>query len=292
MPSLKGPDFSGWVTETVNDTEGFRVSLKADGPVRTIDSVQDLAVFTSKTFGRVMTLDGAVQITDGDEFVYHEIMAHTPLFAHGAAERVLILGGGDGGVARECLRHKSLQQLTLVEIDQAVVDLAVAEFPNISAGAFNDPRLSLVIADGAKFVADASGAYDVIIVDAPDPVGAGAVLFTSQFYAACRHALRPSGVLVTQSGMPFLSPHWMPGHAKALAHAFPSVAFFLSTVPSYTGGPMAHGFSSLDGSLAQTPEATLQARFNTAGFPTRYYTPAVHRAAFALPPYIAALTET
>lgn len=285
------PDFSGWVTETVNDEEGFRLSLKAKAPPRIIDSAQDLSVFETEVFGRVMILDGAYQIAETDEFIYHEMMAHAPLFAHGGVRRVLIIGGGDGGVAREVLRHSGVEGVTLVEIDRAVVDLARAEFPAVSGGAFDDPRLTLKIADGAQFVAEAGPAYDAVIVDSPDPVGAGAVLFSGAFYAGCRRALKPGGVLVTQSGMPFLSPVWLKDHVSTLRGAFPSVSLFLSTVPSYTGGPMAHGFSTTNPALRLVSEAELAERFAAEGFATRYWTPAVHRAAFALPPYIEALTQ-
>ncbi|WP_108659712.1 polyamine aminopropyltransferase [Acuticoccus kandeliae] len=280
-------DETSWVFETVNDPEGFRTALKAEGPVRVIDSAQDLAVFENKTFGRVMILDGAYQITTGDEFVYHEMMAHVPLFAHGAARDVLIIGGGDGGVAREALRHP-VDRVTMVEIDRAVVDLARELFPDVSRGAFDDPRLDLVIDDGAAFVANApAGGYDVVIVDAPDPVGAGAVLFTADFYAGCRRMLKPGGVLVTQSGMPFLSADWLSGHAATLRGVFGAVSFFLTTVPSYVGGPMAHGFSTDDAGLAAVPVETLRARHAALGLTMRYWTPAVHAGAFALPAYVA-----
>lgn len=257
------------------------------GGLRRIAGAQELGVFENPTFGRVMILDGAYQITTADEFIYHEMMAHVPLFAHGGAERVLILGGGDGGVAREVLRHRTVRHLTLVEIDRAVVDLARAEFPEIAAGAFDDPRLELVIADGAEYVARGSAAFDVVIVDAPDPIGAGAALFTGSFYADCRACLRPGGILVSQSGMPFLTPDWLRGHVSDLRRAFADVALFLTTVPSYTGGPMAHGFASDDPARREVSEAVLRARQAQAGIAGRYWSPAVHRAAFALPPYVA-----
>jgi len=276
-----------WVVETVNDDWGFRTALRATGGVTRIGSSQDLAVFDNPSFGRVMVLDGGFQITTADEFVYHEMMAHVPLFSHGAARDVLIVGGGDGGVAREVLRHP-VERLTMVEIDASVVALAREHFPEVCAGAFDDQRLDLVIADGAAFVAAGEAArFDVVIVDAPDPLGEGAVLFTPRFYAECRRLLRDGGVMVTQSGMPFLSPRWMREHAGHLRAAFPDVAFFLTTVPSYTGGPMAHGFSSSDASLRETPVATIAMRHAAlGGFATRYWTPQVHVAAFALPPYV------
>ncbi|MCF3935140.1 polyamine aminopropyltransferase [Acuticoccus sp. M5D2P5] len=278
-----------WVVEHINDAFGFRTALKAVGGVRMIDSAQQLAVFENPTFGRVMILDGAYQITTADEFVYHEMMAHVPLFAHGAARDVLVIGGGDGGVAREILRHDTVRSLTMVEIDRAVVDLALEIFPEVSAGAFDDPRLALVIDDGAAFAARAEGRYDVIIVDAPDPIGAGAALFTPAFYAGCRAMLRPGGVMVTQSGMPFLAADWLPGHAANLRSVFADVAFFLTTVPTYTGGPMAHGFSTDDAALKAVPVEVLAERHARTGLRMRYWSPQVHSAAFALPPYVEAV---
>ncbi|UOM34843.1 polyamine aminopropyltransferase [Acuticoccus sp. I52.16.1] len=280
------PDWANWVTETVNDEAGFRTSLRVDKPVRTVDGEQALAVFDNPSFGRVLTLDGTIQVTTGDEFVYHEMMSHVALFAHGGARDVLILGGGDGGVAREVLRHP-VASLTLVEIDRAVVDLMVAEVPSVSAGAFDDPRLSLVIEDGAAFVRDTKATYDIIVVDAPDPIGPGAALFTDVFYTRCRRVLRPGGVMVCQSGMPFLAGDWLRGHAATLRHVFDDVSFFLSTVPSYTGGPMAHAFATSDPALKAVKQQALEERALSLDLAMRYWTPAVHRAAFALPPYIA-----
>ncbi len=281
-----------WVHETIHDDLGFRVSMK---PTRTIVSerteLQHLEVFETPLFGRVMVLDGAIQLTTSDEFIYHEMMAHVPLLAHGAARRVLVIGGGDGGVVREVLRHPSVEAVTLVEIDRQVVDFCRTHFPEVSAGAFDDPRLSLVIADGIRHVAETDGRHDVIIVDSTDPFGPAAGLFTASFYAACRRALAPGGVLVTQAGVPFVQGEELAASARALGEAFGAARFFLSTVPTYVGGAMAHGFASADASLADVPEETLAARFEAAGLSTRYYTPAVHRAAFALPAYVAAIAR-
>lgn len=278
-----------WVVETINDNEGFRLALTAENGFTTVDSSQNLGLFENRTFGRVMILDGAVQVTTADEFIYHEVMTHIALFAHGAARRVLIVGGGDGGIAREVLRHRGVERVRLVEIDRAVVDLAARVLPEVSAGAFEDPRLDLVIADGAAHVATTDDRYDVVIVDSPDPVGPGKVLFGRPFYADCRRVLAEGGILVTQSGMPFLRPDWFAAHAADLASVFPERRFFLSTVPSYTGGPMAHGFAPLDPAVLAVSEETLAAREAESGFSLGYWTPAVHRGAFALPPYVARL---
>ncbi|MEM7694976.1 MAG: polyamine aminopropyltransferase [Pseudomonadota bacterium] len=270
-----------WVPETINDPQGFRTALCAEGPVETLGSAQDLIAFQNATFGRVMMIDGAIQVTTADEFIYHEAMSHVPLVAHGSARRLLIIGGGDGGILREVLRHP-VAAATLVEIDAAVIALAREKFPEICAGAFDDPRATVTIADGARFVAETPERFDVIVVDSPDPVGAGAVLFEPAFYENCAKCLAPGGLMVTQSGMPFLTPDWFRAHIKTLRTVFSEVDVFLSTVPSYTGGPMAHALCRAVASAAATP-APLP-------FATRYWTPALHGAVFQLPQYVAELT--
>ncbi|MEM6624909.1 MAG: polyamine aminopropyltransferase, partial [Pseudomonadota bacterium] len=150
---------------------------------------QRLRVIENARFGRVLTLDGIVQTTEGDEFIYHEMLTHVPVLAHGAAKAVLIIGGGDGGMAREVLRHQSVESLTQVEIDAGVVEFSKTYLPSLSAGAFDDPRLNLVIADGAAFMAEDTSTYDVIIIDSTDPIGPGAVLFTREFYTNAKARL-------------------------------------------------------------------------------------------------------
>ena len=137
----------------------------------------------------MLTLDDVVQTTEGDNFIYHEMMTHVPILAHGAARRVLIIGGGDGGMAREVLRHDGVTHVTMVEIDAGVVDFSRQYLPMLSQGAFDDPRLELVIADGAEFIRRTKGGYDVIIVDSTDPIGPGEVLFTDTFYGHAKRAL-------------------------------------------------------------------------------------------------------
>ncbi|MCL4144200.1 UNVERIFIED_CONTAM: hypothetical protein GTU68_039063 [Idotea baltica] len=157
---------------------------------------QRLRVFENAKFGRVLTLDGVVQTTTADEFIYHEMLAHVPILAHGAAKRVLIVGGGDGGMAREVLRHTSVDHVTMVEIDAGVVDFSKEYLPSLSNGAFDDPRLELVIADGAAFVSETDQRFDVMIVDSTDPIGPGEVLFTDTFYGRAKGLLNRNGVLV------------------------------------------------------------------------------------------------
>ncbi|NIP18489.1 MAG: polyamine aminopropyltransferase, partial [Xanthomonadales bacterium] len=178
----------------------FRQCLKADRVLYDSETAhQRLRVIENATFGRILTLDGVVQTTQADEFIYHEMLAHVPILAHGAARRVLIIGGGDGGMAREVLRHRAVEHLTMVEIDAGVVDFAKRYLPSLNAGAFDDPRLNLVIEDGAAFVRRSTEAFDVIITDSTDPIGPGEVLFTDTFYAHAKNRLAEGGILVTQN---------------------------------------------------------------------------------------------
>ncbi|RVT85473.1 polyamine aminopropyltransferase [Rhodobacteraceae bacterium CCMM004] len=248
---------------------------------------QRLRVFENPTFGRVMTLDDVVQVTEADNFVYHEMLTHVPLFAHGHARRVLIVGGGDGGMAREALRHP-VDEVTMVEIDAGVVEFSKTYLPGISAGAFDDPRLKLVIADGADFMAETNGGFDVIVIDSTDPVGPGEVLFTDHFYGHAKAALAPGGILVTQNGVPFLQGAELTGTMRAFKALFSDWTCYLATVPTYAGGPMAFGWGT-DGAARRTDLDTLCARYAAAGIATDYYTPEVHAAAFALPGYVARL---
>ena len=249
---------------------------------------QRLKVFENGTFGRVLTLDDVVQTTEGDNFIYHEMMTHVPILAHGAARRVLIIGGGDGGMAREVLRHDSVAHVTMVEIDAGVVDFSKQYLPMLSAGAFDDPRLELVIADGAGFIRQTAGGYDVIIVDSTDPIGPGEVLFTDTFYGHAKRALAQDGILVTQNGVPFLQGGELTNTMGAFRALFSDSTCYLATIPTYAGGPMAFGWGT-DGTARDTPLDVLQGRLDAAGITPDYYTPQVHMAAFALPGYVARL---
>ncbi|MBC7131831.1 MAG: polyamine aminopropyltransferase [Roseovarius sp.] len=278
---------SAWISERLHPD--YAQSLRVGRML--YDSETDhqrLKVFENGTFGRVMTLDDVVQVTEGDNFIYHEMMTHVPILAHGAARRVLIIGGGDGGMAREVLRHRSVRHVTMVEIDAGVVAFSKEYLPGISAGAFDDPRLELVIADGAAFMRETGGGYDVIIIDSTDPVGPGEVLFSDTFYGHARRALAAGGILVTQNGVPFLQGEELHNTMRAFRALFADATCYLATIPTYAGGPMAFGWGT-DGEARATPVDVLRERFAAAGIETGYYTPEVHAAAFALPGYVARL---
>lgn len=274
-----------WITEELHD--GLRSGYRADNILfEANDGLQHLVIYENAQFGRMMSLDGITQVTERDEFVYHEMMSHVPILAHGAAKKVGIIGGGDGGVLREVLRHKTVEAVTMVEIDQAVVDMCVEHMPMISNGAFDDPRTNLVITDGAAFVEETSERFDVIIVDSTDPIGPGEVLFRESFYAAAKNCLTPGGVIVTQNGVPFVQGAELKSTMTKFRKLFKAPACYLATIPTYVMGSMALGWGSDNPDLLNVTMETLAARFEGLDGATRYYTPAVHKAAFALPPYV------
>lgn len=279
-----------WFTERLYDDVGFgfradEVIVERPGPP------QDLALIRNRTFGRVLLLDGITQITEADEFVYSEMMAHVPIVAHGDARRVLIIGGGDGAIAQEVLSHAGVERCTLVDIDAEVVEFSREHLGSIHHGVFDDERFELRIGDGAAFVTDTDDRFDVIIVDSTDPVGPGAVLFTREFYAGCRRSLTPGGVLVTQNGVPFLQLDELAGSVEHFASLFADAGCYLAPVPTYVGGHMAMGWACDDPAPRQRTVAELAERWQAAGIETRYYTPEVHAAAFALPRFVADAVE-
>lgn len=277
-----------WFQETLHGD--VRVSYAAGRVLREERTAhQDLALFENATFGTMLMLDGVTQVTLKDEFIYHEMLAHVPLFAHGGARDVLIVGGGDGGLAEEVLKHRGVERVVLVEIDQGVVDFAKAHFAEMSAAAFADPRLEVVIADGLAFAAETERRFDVVLVDSTDPIGPGEVLFRESFYRDLARILQPGGVVATQNGVPFLQPREFQMGLGNLKRVFADATAYGVVVPTYFGGHMTLGF-------AGTPRlgsdlATLGERYHSAGFGTRYYTPAVHQAAFALPAFIEELLQ-
>jgi spermidine synthase len=247
---------------------------------------QHLVIFHNAAFGRVLVLDGVVQTTEKDEFIYHEMMAHVPILAHGLAKRVLIVGGGDGGMLREVTRHKQVERIVQVEIDQKVIDICRQYLPRHSQGAFDDPRVNIVIGDGLKFVQQTGDKFDVIISDSTDPIGPGEALFKVDFYAACKRCLNSGGVLVTQNGVPFMQLEEIKTTAGRLAKVFDDWHFYAAAVPTYIGGIMNFGWGTDNKALRHTDIGILKERFAAAGIKTGYYNPEIHKAAFALPQYV------
>jgi spermidine synthase len=277
-----------WIAETLFDELGFRMSYAVERVLYEMQTEhQHLVLFQHKFFGKMLMLDGATQVTTRDEFIYHEMMTHVPIFAHGKAREVLVVGGGDCGIAEEVLKHKSVARLTQVEIDASVVEFSKEHFPEFTKPVLGNKRFDLVIDDGMDYVARTERRFDVIIVDSTDPQGPGKVLFTRKFYAACKRCLSPGGVLVTQNGVPFVQPAELVGSVRHFRGLFADAGCYIAAIPTYVGGHMAMGWATDDKRLRVVPLATLTARYARAGrLATRYWTPEVHKAAFALPRFI------
>lgn len=276
-----------WLDETLYDTwsQRFRVTREL---ARERSAFQDIVVVETASHGRVLLLDGVVQVTEADDFAYQEMIAHVPLIQHGAAARVLIIGAGDGGVLRRVLQHAAVQRVDMVEIDGAVIRLVREHMPDIAGAAWDDPRATVIVGDGIAHVAAAAAAsYDVVIVDSTDPAGPGEALFSDGFYQECARILTPGGLVVNQSGVPFMQSDELRLTSQRRRSAFSHVSAFTVAVPTYVGGLMALGIAS-DRAIVPVPPA--EARQRAAGLPPqRYWSAAVHGAAFALPPYIGAL---
>ena len=249
---------------------------------------QRMKVLDTVRFGRMLVLDDIVETTEADEFIYHEMMAHVPLYTHPNPKRVLIIGGGDGGVLREVLRHP-VERVVMVEIDGAVVEAAKKHLRKICGEAFKNPRTELIIGDGAEYVRDTSETFDVVIVDSTDPLGPSMPLFGETF---CKHAanvMSRDGLLVRQTGSAFLQGAELASAMKHARKVFPCVKVFLTSVPTCVGGHFTHPLMGLSDFSRRISLPAVRRRFNKHPLAMKYYNPDIHAAAFGLPEYIQAL---
>jgi spermidine synthase len=278
-----------WIPETLFDDLGFRMTFEVERVIHEMQTEhQHLVLFEHPFFGKMLMLDGATQVTAKDEFVYHEMMTHVPILAHGHAEEVLIVGGGDCGIAEEVLKHKSVRRLTQVEIDASVVEFAREHFPEFTKPVLGNARFDLVIDDGMKYVARTDRRFDVIIVDSTDPIGPGKVLFSQKFYAACKRCMTAGAVLVAQRGVPIFQSGELTAGTRKFRKLFADGYCYVAAIPTYVGGHMAMGWATDNVKLRHASVRTIAKRYDKAGcFPTKYWTPEVHVAAFALPRFIA-----
>ena len=268
---------------------GQRFRVRAE-LARHRSAFQDIHIVDTWSHGRVLLLDGAVQVTEADEFVYQEMIAHVPLIAHGAARRVLIIGAGDGGVLRRVLQHRTVEQVTMVEIDGDVIRLAREFLPSIGGDAWDDSRATVIVGDGIAHAAAApAGAYDVVIVDSTDPTGPGEALFSDGFYADCARILGPTGIIVNQSGVPFMQAEELRRSTRLRARHFSQVSAYVVAVPTYVGGLMTLGIASSGSIGTETHVARQRAVTSSIQGHTRFWSPEMHSAAFALPPYVVSL---
>lgn len=244
---------------------------------------QEVDVFNSFEFGRFLTLDGFMMLTEKDEFIYHEMIVHPALAVNPDVRKVLVIGAGDGGTARELLKYPSIQTIDLVEIDEEVIEVSKQYLPN-TAFALDDPRVNTHIEDGLPFVRRKNNEYDLIIVDSTDPFGPGENLFTREFYGNCFHALTEKGILINQHESAFYQQDCeaMKKAHRLLSKVFPIADVYQFQLPTYPSGSWLFGFAS----KGLHPLMDIKENWLEQKIATRYYNPEIHQAAFALPNYI------
>lgn len=272
-----------WYSE--NHTEHVKFSIRVNRQIFSGESeFQRIDIFESPEFGRFLTLDGVLMLTERDEFIYHEMITHIPMAIHPNPQKVLVIGAGDGGVLRELTKYDTVQTIDLVEIDEMVVEVCKKYLPH-TAGGFSDPRLTVYYQDGLRFVRNRENVYDLIIVDSTDPFGPGESLFTKEFYGSCYKALKENGIMVNEHESPFYRDDAL---AMKRAHgnivkSFPISRVYQAYIPTYPSGQWLFGFAS----KKYHPLRDLDAkRWNDLGLTTKYYNTNLHKSAFYLPNYV------
>ncbi len=248
---------------------------------------QTVEVFETDTWGNLMTIDGMVMLSEKDEFVYHEMMAHLPLCTHPSPETVLIIGGGDGGTAREVLKHPGIKRVDMVEIDEAVVRASKLHMPEV--GDFDNPKLNVIYENGLEFVKTPENEYDVIIIDGSDPVGPAVDLFKKEFYEHCHRCLTKNGVLVSQTESPFVESYHdsIRSVQNAIGGLFPVSRLYLTYIPLYPTGMWSMSIASKNRDpLAEEVLSGIENRIQPFGNSLKYYNADVHAGVFALPGFV------
>lgn len=279
----------GWFMEKNSQWPGQANSLQVkEVLLHQKTEYQDLMVFESTDWGKILVLDGVIQLSERDEMSYQEMMAHLPLFAHEGPVNVLIIGGGDGGVLREVCKHKCVQKVTQCEIDAGVVEASKKYFPSVSC-AFNDPKVNLIIGDGVGFAERAAdGTYDVMIIDSSDPVGPAEKLFSKEFYMNAHRILKPGGVLCSQGECLWVHADLIESMLREFGEPFASAEYASIQVPTYPSG-------QIGAFLARKAYADTSSKASTCKKPgrevpedmdLRYYSAEMHTAAFALPAFV------
>lgn len=271
-----------WFSETLGD-------LRASWRIRQVlyhqrSELQDILVVDTLHFGRMLILDGCVMTTDKDEFVYHEMIAHPALLAHPNPRDVCVVGGGDGGTVREVLRHSTVKRAVLAEIDSGVIEVCREYFPAL-AGDLDDPRVKIQVGDGAKYLAEHPGEFDVVLSDSTDPIGPGEVLFQDDYFRTAKQALRPGGVFVTQCESFWLGDATVNEIAARMRQHFRIVLPYMASIPTYPTGTWLFLLASDDLDPRRGVDA---ARQKTIIEQSRYYTEELQTAAFAVPAFLRA----
>ncbi|KAF2073821.1 hypothetical protein CYY_004879 [Polysphondylium violaceum] len=274
---------NGWFSEISEFWPGNSFSLQVEQVLHHEKSeYQDILVFKSKTFGNVLVLDGVIQATERDEFAYQEMITHLPLYAHPNPKRVLVVGGGDGGVLREVVKHSAVESVTLCEIDKGVIEASRKYLPNMSVG-FDHPKVTLFIGDGLEFMRKRKGEFDVIITDSSDPIGPAEGLFGRSYYELLLQALAPGGIVCSQAESMWLHLDTIATITKFCKDIFPVVEYAYTSIPSYPGGSIGFVICSTANSCKSPARAVPQDELEKM----QYYNENIHKASFVLPQFAA-----
>ena len=274
--------------------KGFAQSFAVKGPMLVDErsDFQHIMIFDAPAVGRVLVLDQIVQLTTRDECAYSEVLVHLPYFELAAngitSSRGLVIGGGDGAVAEEFLKHRSIEMADMAEIDPKVIEHCKKYLPSVHNGAFDNPRLKLRVMDGAAFIREPAqiGSFDIIVADRPDPVGPAKVLFMDEFYSAVANAMKPHGIAIFQTGVPHFQPDELKETLEQLSRSFKYCGVVLTVVPTYVGGYMGLTWASNGTRLGDASYDAVAAAYARSRISTDYYNPDIHRSALALPNWV------
>lgn len=275
----------GWFSELSSLWPGQCMSLEVEEVLfKEKSKYQDIIVFKSKTYGNVLILDGVIQCTERDEFSYQEMLAHLPMVSHSNPKNVLIIGGGDGGVAREVLKHSCVESVHMCEIDEMVIDVSKKFLPNMACS-FDNPKLKLHIMDGFEFMGQHKGEFDIIITDSSDPIGPASSLFQKKYYELMKKALRPGGVVCSQGECMWIHMDLIKGMLEFSDTLYPSVNYAYTTIPTYPCGQIGFVMCSLDADMNFEDPVRSLTKDQVKEFKLKYYNTDIHKASFKLPEF-------
>ena len=271
-------------------TDNVKLAIRVDYQVFSAQSeIQRIDVLESKEFGKILVVDGDLMLTEKDEFIYHEMISHVPMAVHPQVEKILVIGGGDGGVVRELAKYDTVEQIDEVEADPLLVEVCRKYFPQMACS-LNDPRVHIYHEDGLRFIRSKSDAYDLIIIDSPNPFGAGEGLFTKEFYGNCFNALHEDGIMINQHESPFYKEEAFQCQRmhKRIIESFPISRIYQAHIPSYPSGHWLFGFASKRYHPIHDMDGI---QWKLRGIQTKYYLPRLHEGVFALPAYVEELVQ-
>lgn len=279
-----------WFTEKYD--ENVKISYKFDNHLfHKKSAFQKIDVYENNLFGKYLVIDDILMITEKDEFIYHEMITHVPMSCNPNIKNVLVIGAGDGGTVRELCRYKSIESITMVEIDEEVVNACLKFFPQVSSSLKNDTRVNVLFEDGIEFVKNSrNNSYDLIIVDSTDPIGPGEGLFSIEFYKDCYRILSNNGILVNQSESAYypFNIRELKRSCNKISKIFPILNYYQAFIPTYPSGHWLFGFAS----KSITPLNENIIKWNENNFKTKYYNTDLHKGSFSLPNYVKEILES